>query len=116
MVRSRLSNAVPGRDAIRWTAVYPAAVVLPIVLASFVYPMAKYALLLVGIPAGLAFGFMGEDFRAQSADEAVYYREVDHISNDENPDERIGNMRYIYFTGGLGLGSFLCLALLFAFA
>ncbi len=116
MARSRLEAAVPGRDALRWTVVYPAAVVLPIVLASFAYPLAKYALLLVGIPAGLAFGFMGEDFRAQSAEEIAYHRGVDDVVPDENPDERIGNMRYVYFTGGLGLGSLVCLALLFAFA
>lgn len=58
---------------------------------------------------------MGEDFRAQSAGEAVYYRDVDHIQNDENPDERLGNAKYLWFTGGLAFGSLILLAVLFAY-
>lgn len=116
MVRNRVERLLPRRDALTWAVLYPALIVLPVAAASVVYPMAKFGLVPIGLVAGMAFGFMGEDFRAQSAEESAYHRDVDSFHTDENPDERLGSPGLLLFTGGLASGSLVVFVALLAVA
>jgi hypothetical protein len=99
-------DALPvDRDAVVWTVVVPAVVVLPLAVLSYGSLTWQLAMVLVGFLHAAVFGLIGDDNRSESM-EATAYHSPSESGSHANPDHALRSMAVLRYTGAVSVGCF----------